>query len=98
VREKKVMDGIIQDEQRHNHVEQTGVDISRSHYEYVGAQKEDAGVQMLGCVAISLWWVTWEDDDGVLEYRFSAVAAVVNAMKASQQRLLYEKGLPLHSS
>lgn len=46
------------------------------------AHEEDAGVQMLGCVAIGKWCDLAQTDTDRLRIALSTVAAVVNAMKA----------------
>jgi ankyrin repeat protein len=91
-KEEKVMDGIINDEQHDAImlVQQADVDISEV-ITSMWAHEEDAGVQMLGCVAISRMVGDTENDDGVLRIALSAVAAVVNAMKAHPNEVIVQE-------
>jgi hypothetical protein len=91
-KEEKVMDGIIQDEQHDAImlVQQPDVDISEV-ITSMWAHEEDAGVQMLGCVAISRMVGDTENEDGVLRISLSAVAAVVNAMKAHPNEVIVQE-------
>jgi hypothetical protein len=87
------MDGIIKDEQHDAImlVQQQDVDISEV-ITSMWAHEEDAGVQMLGCVAISRMVVSAaEDQEGVLRISLSAVAAVVNAMKAHPNEVIVQE-------
>jgi hypothetical protein len=86
------MDGIIQDEQHDAImlVQQADVDISEV-ITSMWAHEEDAGVQMLGCVAISRMVGDTENEDGVLRISLSAVAAVVNAMKAHPNEVIVQE-------
>jgi ankyrin repeat protein len=91
-KEEKVMDGIIQDEQHDAImlVQQADVDISEV-ITSMWAHEEDAGVQMLGCVAISRMVGDTENEVGVLRIALSAVAAVVNAMKAHPNEVIVQE-------
>jgi hypothetical protein len=91
---KEEKDGlpIIRDEQ-HNAimlVQQPNVDVS----EVVTSMwaQEDAGVQMLGCVAISKPVKRAQSDDAdILRIALSAVAGVVNAMKAHPNEVIVQE-------
>eukprot|EP00934_Nitzschia_sp_Nitz4_P007219 Nitzschia sp. Nitz4//scaffold72_size95085//65549//67618//NITZ4_004765-RA/size95085-processed-gene-0.104-mRNA-1//-1//CDS//3329557390//7209//frame0 len=54
------------------------------------AHEEDAGVQMLGCVAIANM-TTEKSPEQVLQIALSATAAVVNAMKAHPNELIVQE-------
>lgn len=55
------------------------------------AHEEDAGVQMLGCVAISRILDRCANENEVLRTSLSAVAAVVNAMKAHPNEVIVQE-------
>ena len=84
--------GIIKDE-HHDAimlVQQPNVDISEV-VTSMWAHEEDAGVQMLGCVAISKMAAITTDDADILRIALSAVAAVVNAMKAHPNEMIVQE-------
>jgi hypothetical protein len=55
------------------------------------AHEEDAGVQMLGCVAISRILDRCSNENEILRTSLSAVAAVVNAMKAHPNEVVVQE-------
>jgi hypothetical protein len=84
--------GIIKDE-HHDAimlVQQPDVDISEV-VTSMWAHEEDAGVQMLGCVAISKMAAKTTDDADILRIALSAIAAVVNAMKAHPNEMIVQE-------
>lgn len=87
----KKIGGIIKD----NHhdaimlVQQTDVDVSEV-VTSMWAHEEDAGVQMLGCVAIYKMLHSCKPPE-VLRISLSAVAAVVNAMKAHPNEMIVQE-------
>ena len=85
-------DGIIKDE-HHDAimlVQQPNVDISEV-VTSMWAHEEDAGVQMLGCVAIGRMAEKTKTDEDILRISLSAVAAVVNAMKAHPNEMIVQE-------
>jgi hypothetical protein len=87
---RKVMDGIIQENNTTQSCwQQADVDISEV-ITSMWAHEEDAGVQMLGCVVPTVVGDT-ENEDGVLRISLSAVAAVVNAMKAHPNEVIVQE-------
>jgi hypothetical protein len=86
------MDGIIKDE-HHDAimlVQQPDVDISEVATS-MWAHEEDAGVQMLGCVAIARIAEAAPSKKEVLRIALAAVAAVVNAMKAHPNEMIVQE-------
>mmetsp|Transcript_21982 Transcript_21982/g.54304 ORF Transcript_21982/g.54304 Transcript_21982/m.54304 type:complete len:701 (-) Transcript_21982:71-2173(-) len=89
----KTIEGVIKD---HHHdaimlVQQDNVDVSEV-VTSMWAHEEDAGVQMLGCVAIQKMLVKLESQpQEVLRIALSAVAAVVNAMKAHPNEMIVQE-------
>jgi ankyrin repeat protein len=84
--------GIIKDE-HHDAimlVQQPDVDISEV-VTSMWAHEEDAGVQMLGCVAISKMAAKTTDSADIMQIALSAVAAVVNAMKAHPNEMIVQE-------
>jgi len=76
-------DGIIRDE-HHDAimlVQKEGVDVSEVVCS-MWAHEEDAGVQMLGCVALTKLCKAAKTEVAILRIALGAIAAVVNAMKA----------------
>eukprot|EP00980_Cylindrotheca_fusiformis_P012904 scaffold3214_cov113-Cylindrotheca_fusiformis.AAC.1 len=93
VAHKKKIDGIIKDNQHDAImlVQQTDVDVSEV-VTSMWAHEEDAGVQMLGCVAIYKMLYSCRDRPlEVLRIALSAVAAVVNAMKAHPNEMIVQE-------
>lgn len=88
VKEEKAMD-IIRDEQHDAImlVQQENADISEV-VTSMWAHEEDAGVQMLGCVAISRLLRQTSD---VMKTALTAVPAVVNAMKAHPNEVIVQE-------
>jgi hypothetical protein len=88
----KVMDGVNQHAQHDAImlVQQANVDISEV-IASMWAHEEDAGVQMLGCVAISRMVGNTDNDDGVLRISLSAVPAVVNSMKKHPNEVIVQE-------
>ena len=85
-------EGIIKDE-HHDAimlVQQPNVDIAEV-VTSMWAHEEDAGVQMLGCVAIGRMAENTEKDEEILRIALSAVAAVVNAMKAHPNEMIVQE-------
>ena len=80
---EKETKGVVRDE-HHDAimlVQKGGVDVSEVVCS-MWAHEEDAGVQMLGCVALTKLCRAAKNDQEVLRLSLGAVAAVVNAMKA----------------
>lgn len=72
-------------------VQQPDVDVSEV-VASMWAHEEDAGVQMLGCVAISrLVKQATNDESEILRIALSAVAGVVNAMKAHPNEVIVQE-------
>lgn len=92
-KEEKVMD-VIRDEQHDAImlVQQEGADISEV-VTSMWAHEEDAGVQMLGCVAVSrlLQRESDSDNDNCMRIALTAVPAVVNAMKAHPNEVIVQE-------
>jgi hypothetical protein len=88
VKEEKVMD-IIRDEQHDAImlVQQEHADISEV-VTSMWAHEEDAGVQMLGCVAVSRLLQQTSD---VMRIALTAIPAVVNAMKAHPNEVIVQE-------
>ena len=83
--------GIIKDE-HHDAimlVQQPNVDVSEV-VTSMWAHEEDAGVQMLGCVAIAKMSQETGDSE-IMRIALSAVAAVVNAMKAHPNEMIVQE-------
>jgi hypothetical protein len=83
--------GIIKDE-HHDAimlVQQPNVDVSEV-VTSMWAHEEDAGVQMLGCVAIAKM-SNGKGDAEIMRIALSAVAAVVNAMKAHPNEMIVQE-------
>jgi hypothetical protein len=70
-------------------VQQEGVDVTEVSTA-MWAHEEDAGVQMLGCVAIAKL-ARNASQDVILRISLSAVAAVVNAMKAHPNEVIVQE-------
>lgn len=83
--------GIIKDQQHDAImlVQQPDVDVTEV-VTSMWAHEEDAGVQMLGCVAIYKMLVKSQGVE-VLQIALSAVAAVVNAMKAHPNEMIVQE-------
>lgn len=62
-------------------IQQEHADVSEVVFA-MWAHEEDAGVQMLGCIALARLAEASSDDNGLLRISLAAVAAIVNAMKA----------------
>jgi hypothetical protein len=96
--EKNMTADVIRDEQHDAImlVQQENVDVSEV-VTSMWAHEEDAGVQMLGCVAISRLIATARhnsrDDsaNGVMRIALSAVPAIVNAMKAHPNEVIVQE-------
>ena len=87
----KIKDSVIKDE-HHDAimlVQQPDVDVAEVSTS-MWAHEEDAGVQMLGCVAISKL-AGAATEDSILRISLSAVAAVVNAMKAHPNEVIVQE-------
>jgi hypothetical protein len=92
-KEEKVPDTIIQDEQHDAImlVQKENVDVSEV-VTSMWAHEEDAGLQMLGCVAIvRMVTAAAGKEADVLRISLSAVAAVVNAMKAHPNEVIIQE-------
>lgn len=87
----KMKDSVIKDEQHDAImlVQQDGVDVAEVSTS-MWAHEEDAGVQMLGCVAIAKL-AKDATQDIILRISLSAVAAVVNAMKAHPNEVIVQE-------
>ncbi|CAB9515093.1 expressed unknown protein [Seminavis robusta] len=87
----RLKDSVIKDEQHDAImlVQQDGVDVTEVSTS-MWAHEEDAGVQMLGCVAIAKLAKN-TSEDVVLRISLSAVAAVVNAMKAHPNEVIVQE-------
>lgn len=89
----QAIEGVITD---HHHdaimlVQQENVDVSEV-VTSMWAHEEDAGVQMLGCVAIHKMLAKLENQpQEILRIALSAVAAVVNAMKAHPNEVIVQE-------
>ena len=87
----KIKDSVIKDEQHDAImlVQQADVDVAEVSTS-MWAHEEDAGVQMLGCVAIAK--LAKDKSEGtILRISLSAVAAVVNAMKAHPNEVVVQE-------
>ena len=89
--EPRMKDSVIKDEQHDAImlVQQDGVDVAEVTTS-MWAHEEDAGVQMLGCVAICKL-ATDASQDVILRISLSAVASVVNAMKAHPNEVIVQE-------
>lgn len=87
----KIQDSVIKDEQHDAImlVQQEDVDVAEVSTS-MWAHEEDAGVQMLGCVAIAKLSAS-ASERTVLRISLSAVAAVVNAMKAHPNEVIVQE-------
>ena len=87
-KEEKLPDGIIQDEQHDAImlVQQPNVDVAEV-VTSMWAHEEDAGVQMLGCVALT----KMIKPNNILRIALSAVPAVVNSMKAHPNEVIVQE-------
>lgn len=90
-REEK-LDSIIRDEQHDAImlVQQETVDVPEVVFS-MWAHEEDAGVQMLGCVALHRMVRNVNDPADTLRIALSAVAAIVNAMKAHPNEVIVQE-------
>ena len=86
-----IQDSVIKDEQHDAImlVQQEDVDVAEVSTS-MWAHEEDAGVQMLGCVAI-VKLSTATSEGIILRISLSAVAAVVNAMKAHPNEVIVQE-------
>lgn len=90
--DEKILAGVVKDEQHDAImlVQQPDVDIAEI-VTSMWAHEEDAGVQMLGCVAISNKLQPQPGPRATMQIALSAVAAVVNAMKAHPNEMIVQE-------
>jgi ankyrin repeat protein len=91
-KEEKVSDGIVRDEQHDAImlVQTPNVDVSEV-VTSMWAHEEDAGVQMLGCVALTRMVTGCQAPSDILRIALSAVPAVVNSMKAHPNQVIVQE-------